>query len=125
MKRELIHVFPLAVLLAACSENHRGNTPVFSVSGGDPRRAEALIQDYGCGACHRIPGIGGAQGGVGPPLSHFAERAYVAGLLPNEPGNLVRWIRDPQGVVPGNAMPDMKVTEQDARDIAAYLYTLR
>jgi cytochrome c2 len=40
------------------------------------------------------------------------------------PDNLVKWLRQPQNVVPGNAMPDMGVTPQDARDIAAYLYTL-
>ena len=46
-------------------------------------------------------------------------------MLRNSPANLVRWIRDPQGVVPGNAMPNMGVSDAEARDIAAYLYTLR
>lgn len=112
-----------AALLAGCSQSPE--TPVFAIAGGDPAQAPGLIGRYGCGTCHRIPGIDGAQGAVGPPLEHFAARAYVAGVLPNVPDNLLRWIRDPQGVVPGNAMPEMGVTEQDARDIAAYLYTLR
>ncbi|MEL6648628.1 MAG: hypothetical protein AAFQ05_13195, partial [Pseudomonadota bacterium] len=53
------------------------------------------------------------------------ERAYVAGVLPNEPGGLVRWLVDPVAHSPMTAMPDLGVTEADARDMAAYLYTLR
>jgi cytochrome c2 len=83
------------------------------------------MQEYGCTSCHVIPGVSGANGTVGPPLTAFSKRQYVAGLLPNEPDNLIRWIQDPQGVVKGVAMPDMGVSEQDAKNIAAYLYTLR
>ncbi len=80
---------------------------------------------YGCASCHVIPGVAGANGTVGPPLTNFANRKYVAGLLPNQPDNLIVWIRDPQGVVKGVAMPNMGVSQQDALNIAAYLYTLK
>lgn len=95
-----------------------------TVAGGDARRGAQLIPVYGCGSCHAIPGVRGAQGHVGPPLTAFAERTYIAGALRNEPAALVQWIRFPQYVEPGTAMPDLGVTEQHARDIAAYLYTL-
>jgi cytochrome c1 len=72
-----------------------------------------------------IPGIKGADGLVGPPLILFARRTYVAGELPNTPDNLIRWIRDPPAVEPRTAMPALGLTEQQARDVAAYLYTLR
>jgi cytochrome c1 len=72
-----------------------------------------------------IPGIAGATGTVGPPLTDFADRGYIAGELPNNGDNLIRWIMDPQGVEPGTAMPDLDVSERQARDIAAYLFTLR
>ena len=62
---------------------------------------------------------------VGPPLVGWARRTMVAGYLPNTPDQLVRWITAPQSVAPGNAMPNLGVTDRDARDIAAYLYTLR
>ena len=62
---------------------------------------------------------------MGPPLTRMGARTYLAGALPNTPENLVRWIRHPQEVRTPNAMPDMGVTEQDGRDIAAYLYTLQ
>jgi cytochrome c1 len=89
------------------------------------RGAQVMRQAYGCGACHVIPGVTGAGGIVGPPLNNWSRRVYIAGNLPNTPENLVRWIRHPQAVEPGTAMPDLGVTEADARDIAAYLYSLR
>lgn len=95
-----------------------------TVAGGDPERGRHLIPEYGCGSCHVIPGVPGAQGKVGPPLTHFAERSFIAGNLRNEPAALARWIRFPGEVEPGTAMPDLGVSEAHARDIAAYLYTL-
>lgn len=103
----------------------RAGGPVWAVAGGDPQRGPKLITAFGCGGCHTVPGVRGANGNVGPPLTRFGDRTYIAGMLRNTPANLVRWIRDPQAVVPGNAMPNMGVTEAEARDIAAYLYTLR
>lgn len=92
---------------------------------GNAARGAIVIGRSGCGSCHEIPGIMQANGMVGPPLDHFARRTIVAGLLPNTPSNLVHWIRQPQQVVPGNAMPDAGLDEQQARDVAAYLYSLR
>lgn len=89
------------------------------------RGARLMRQTYGCGACHVIPGVTGATGMVGPPLNEWSRRVYIAGSLANTPENLVFWIRQPQAVEPGTAMPDLGVTEPDARDIAAYLYSLR
>jgi cytochrome c2 len=91
-------------------------------TGGDSHRGATYIEKYGCGACHTIPGIRSASGQVGPPLSGFAGRTYVAGSLPNSAEHLVLFIRHPQKVRPGNAMPELGVTEAEARDIAAYLY---
>ena len=95
------------------------------VYGADPDRGARAMVAHGCGACHVIPGVTGARGSVGPPLNGFSERAYVAGVLPNEPGGLVRWLMNPPAHSPETAMPDLGVTEPEARDMAAYLYTLR
>ena len=95
------------------------------VPGGDPSRGPAAIQKYGCIACHVVPGVVGARGQVGPALNGLTGRSIIAGRLSNTPENLVQWIRDPQGVSPGTVMPNMGVSDADARDIAAYLYTLR
>ncbi|MGE3912343.1 MAG: cytochrome c family protein [Chloroflexota bacterium] len=96
------------------------------VAGGRPDRGAHLMREpYGCGACHVIPGVTGATGMVGPPLNGWSRRVYIAGNLPNRPEQLVRWLREPQAIEPGTAMPDLNVTEADARDMAAYLYSLR
>jgi cytochrome c2 len=97
----------------------------YDVFDGDALSGRALLVNYGCGACHRIPGIAGADGSVGPALAGLRQRAYIGGVLPNEPGGLVRWIVDPTVHSPNTAMPDLGVTEAEARDMAAYLYTLR
>jgi cytochrome c len=99
--------------------------PVWIVPGGSAERGSQRIAQFGCPSCHTIPGVRNASGNVGPPLNRFGTRTYIAGMLRNTPANLVRWIREPQRVIPGNAMPNMGVSEADARDIAAYLYTLR
>jgi cytochrome c2 len=82
-----------------------------------------MFIQYGCGSCHGLKHVRKASGTIGPPLDGIAVRAIVAGKLSNNPANLERWIRDPQGVTPGTAMPDLHVGEGDARDIAAFLYT--
>lgn len=91
----------------------------------DEARAERAIlalDSYGCTSCHTISGVVGKDARVGPPLDDVARRAYIAGVLDNTPENMVRWIRDPQGVDPLTAMPDLDVSERDARDITAWLY---
>ena len=95
------------------------------LTGGDPDRGIERIGYYGCGACHTIPGIHGADATVGPSLDRIAVREYLAGHLPNTPANMIKWIQKPQEINKDTAMPDMEVTDQDARDIAAHLYTLR
>ncbi|SEK69374.1 Cytochrome c2 [Blastococcus sp. DSM 46786] len=115
----------LAALVAvgACSTPGE-QLPPAEAQLGDPDRGAALITDYGCGSCHVIPGLEQADGLVGPPLTSFGRRMYIAGNLPNNAENLQYWIREPQDVEPGTAMPDLGVSRVDARDIAAYLLTL-
>ncbi|MFL6200712.1 MAG: c-type cytochrome [Thermoanaerobaculia bacterium] len=123
MRLERLLVVALLFLAgAACSSKEE---KAARMTGGDPGLGKLAIRQYGCSACHTIPGVEGAEGLVGPPLDRIGSRVYLAGRLSNTPENLMRWIRDPQTVEPGTAMPDMHVTEQDGRDIAAYLYTLQ
>jgi mono/diheme cytochrome c family protein len=91
---------------------------------GDSERGKELLRFFGCSACHTIPGVVGANGLVGPPLMRWAERQYITGRVVNTPANLVEWIVNPQVIEPGTAMPATGATAEQARDIAAYLYTL-
>jgi cytochrome c2 len=94
-----------------------------AATGGDPRRGESMFIQYGCGSCHAVKNVRTATGMVGPPLDGIALRVIIAGHLSNTPQNMQTWIRDPQQVSPGTAMPDLNVGAQDARDITAFLYT--
>ena len=116
-------VLSLATWAAGC-EGGRSEVPRVTVAGGDADRGRGVIDAIGCGACHVIPGIDGARGVVGPPLKDWTRRSYIAGKLPNSPDNLVRWVMNPHEVEPGTVMPDLDLSEQQARDVAAYLYTL-
>lgn len=112
-----------ALGLAGCSRPGSGVETV--IAGASAERGKSYLDGFGCGSCHVIPGVRGAVGMVGPPLTSFARRSYIAGQLPNRPDNLVRWLQNPQAVEPGTAMPDLGVSPPAARDMAAYLYTLR
>ena len=91
----------------------------------DAKRGREALPQYACNTCHIIPGVTGPDTHVGPPLAGIGSRKLIAGTLPNTPGNLARWLRETQTVKPGTAMPQLGVVEGDARDIAAYLGTLR
>lgn len=124
----LIVCVAASATLAGCDDvaPWRGRqTAVAQVSGGDPQKGAQYIASIGCGACHSIPGVSGAAGLVGPPLDNIGRRVYIAGLLRNTPANLEAWLRDPQKIAPGNVMPNMGINDEQSRDIAAYLYTLR
>jgi putative membrane protein len=96
-----------------------------AVTGGSARRGQTAMGKYGCGACHTIPNVRGANGTVGPPLDRIAARMYLGGHLTNTPANMMKWIQHPQAIDPKNVMPELGVTDQDVKDIAAFLYTLR
>ena len=108
-------------LLAGCGESEAPQP----VSGGDPLQGQRLMAQYQCTACHAVPEVPGAAGNAGPPLELFGRRSYIAGGIPNTPSNLTRWLDNPQAVKPGTAMPDLGVSPEEARHMAAYLLTLR
>ena len=109
----------IAAAGAACGESPEPAR----VAGGDVDRGRAGIVRYGCAACHTIPRVPASGATIGPPLLHLAERGYIAGVLPNTPEQLVRWLRDPPAVAPRTAMPNLGVSPAEAADIAAYLYS--
>ena len=121
--RTLTVLLAAAILFSACGS--RAAKEAEMMTGGSVSRGKTAISKYGCGACHTIPGITAATATVGPPLTQIAVRQYLGGHLVNTPDNMTRWLQHPQQVDPKNAMPEMGVTDQDARDITAYLYTLR
>lgn len=87
------------------------------------RTGMALLADKACLSCHSIGGTGAR---VAPDLTHVASRRTLAAVtLPNTPGNLARWLRDPGAIKPGTRMPDFELTDGEVSALAAYLGSLR
>lgn len=122
MQRPAIHACLVASMLASCGSHE---LPPRQVDGADARRGRAAMEQFDCGVCHAIPGVRGAVGRVGPALRGYAGRPYVAGKFAGDATHLVRWIQDAPALAPRTAMPALGASEQQARDMAAYLYTLR
>lgn len=108
----------LAALIAGCGG------PRAHVEG-DRENGRLLLRQFGCGHCHRIPGVADATGAVGPPLAKVGERAYLAGVIANTPANMAAFIRDPKSLDPRTTMPTLGVGETHARDMVAYLLEAR
>ena len=109
-------LFPMACCIAGCAPSSPER-----VLGGDPRAGAIAITRHACGSCHLIPGVQDADGRVGPSLGEFGSRRMIAGWVPNTPEALRAYLLDPQGLVPGNVMPNQGLTDRQARDIAAFL----
>lgn len=112
----------VAATVVALGDAGRGSGPTVAVAGGDPAAGKRAIQAYDCTSCHVIPGVVAPTGRAGPSLADLSGRRSIAGDHPNRLEVLVRWIRNPQSLEPGTLMPNLGVGEQEARDIAAYLY---
>jgi cytochrome c len=116
---------PVAVYVIHAQDKDQARITAEQITGGNVVSGKALVDRYGCGGCHAIGRVAGPNGKVGPALDGIAGRAEIAGRLANQPANMVYWLRFPQKVAPGNGMPDQGISPKEARDIAAYLYTLR
>lgn len=109
----------LVLLLVACKKE---SAPAVI---GDAARGKQIVQQYGCTSCHDIPSVSGPRGMLGPPLTHVATREVIAGKFPNTPENMIKYLQNPQAADPANVMPNLALTSEQSRDIAAFLYTLK
>lgn len=115
-------VVAIMFILSACSGEVNGVPEPRPASDSTIEAGRQLIASYGCGACHTIPGVPGADSKAAPPLDDFYERGYISGEIPNTWDNLIKYLQDPQKIEPGTIMPNLGITKDEARDIAAYLY---
>lgn len=126
----VIGLVALSILAAAAAgatlywqTRSQTKTTAEAITQGSVDRGKHAIYRYGCAACHAIPGIRAGAGQVGPDLTGVAQRAQIAGRFANDPETMRRWLMHPQVLAPGSGMPEMGVTDRDARDMAAYLYS--
>ena len=117
----LLLMVPILVLLAACADKRQQPR---DITGADAAAGLAVIERLGCAACHQIPGVDWPQGTVGGSLDGFADRSMIAGQFPNQPDTLANWVRNAPSMSATTGMPAMPLTSAEARDVAAYLYTL-
>lgn len=107
--------------LAAC-DGPPDRTP--TLGDADSQRGRRLVMQHGCTACHAFPDVAWPRGTLGPSLEDFGRQGLIAGRLPNQPGVLMAFVRDAPSLVPGTAMPAFVMSDQDARDVTAYLVQL-
>ena len=109
------------VLASGCAKEE----PASRVVGGDPERGRLLVQQYQCAACHFIPEVQGPNGDAGPSLESMGRLSYIAGSIPNQPENMIRFLQNPPAVKPGTLMPALGITDDEARHMAAFMYSLK
>ena len=129
MKRIAISLL-LVLSVVACNRDEAAKSlaPAAATPApiGDAERGRALAAQYGCNVCHVVPGVEGPQGSLGPTLAGVASRPTLSfGTVQNTPENLVRYIQNPAAMNPQSSMPPIGLTDVDAKDIAAYLLTLK
>ena len=122
-RRCAVKVLVMLLMLTGCSQVGPGGDQ--RLTGATAKAGRSAIAEVGCGICHVIPGIPGAHGIVGPSLAGFGRRQLIGGVAPNQPAVLVQWVRDAPSVAPNTGMPEIPLTDAQARDVAAYLLTLR
>jgi cytochrome c len=92
---------------------------------GSPETGRTLFTSKGCVGCHTLNGYPGATGVEGPNLTNMPLRPTIAGeTIQNSADNLARWIQDPPSLKPDTRMPNLGLSSQEARDLAAYLYSV-
>jgi cytochrome c2 len=112
------------LVVAGCEDDTRKDA--VSMTGGDPDKGKERFVQFGCGACHKVSGLSAeASAVVGPPLDQVASRTYIGGVLKNTPENMIQWIQDPPRFSPRTAMPNLHIGDEDAKNIASFLYTLK
>jgi cytochrome c oxidase subunit II len=97
----------------------------FESSNASALKGRRVFESTGCINCHTLRGTV-ADGSFGPDLTHLMRRdTLAAGIIPNTPENLRRWIEDPDSMKQGSLMPAMKLTGAEMDALVTYLETLR
>jgi cytochrome c oxidase subunit 2 len=102
-----------------------------AVDRADVKEGRDLFANYGCINCHSIHGLNETKGIpdrplFGPDLTHLMSRETIGSCsVLNTPANLLQWVDNPQKLKPECLMPDMQLTDDEAKKITDYLLTLK
>jgi cytochrome c oxidase subunit II len=84
-------------------------------------RGRKIFDQFACINCHAVNGVS-TNNAAGPDLTHIAGRKTLGSdLFDNSPDNLARWLKNPQAIKPGCLMPNFGLTDEQARDVTAFL----
>lgn len=104
--------------------------PAAGYTSSEVRAGASLFTYYACASCHYLRGVNGTgtQPSVdyAPNLTHIGSRSLLAaGAVSNTPAHMEQWLLNPDTVKPGVHMPNFQLSEAQARDLSAYLESLR
>ena len=94
------------------------------LTGGNPELGRKKLGQHSCISCHTIPGVPRAEGMSGGSLAGWSGRRTFLHAFPNTPDNLEKWLQNPSHRKPGTTMPNLSVSTEDGRDMAAYLFSI-
>ena len=105
-------ILPAKYIESSCGECHRGPVP------GTPQlnQGRHLLSRYGCVHCHtvKLPDGRIMKATDDPPsLSHIADKTTREWIY--------AWLKDPQAYAATATMPNFKLSDDDARDVSAFL----
>ena len=120
----LASIVALVFVITGCGLLASSPDPRVEETGGNVERGKDLMRTHGCVTCHSAPGMASVENGYGPDLDGFANNRLIAGQAENDPETLIQFLLVPYSVAPGTSMPTVDISEEDARDIATWLYTL-
>ena len=94
------------------------------LTGGDPMNGRRVMAQRSCISCHTVPGVPKGNGTSAPSLAHWSRRSQFLNQYPNTPENMIKWLQNPSHLKPGTNMPRLNVTDQESRDVTAYLFSI-
>ncbi len=105
-------ILPARYLESGCGQCHQNTL------AGTPQlnQGRALLAQYGCVRCHTLdlPGGGNIMPADHPPLlTHIAQKTSREWIF--------AWLKNPQAYAVSATMPNFQFSDDDARDISAFL----
>ena len=103
------------------ANSEKWEPPVKNPQHGDAKSGEQIVKSIGCQGCH-VVGEGsreaaGPRRTFGQPLENIGAKTTYEWVF--------NWVRDPKHYNPNTYMPNLRLSDAQAADVATYLMTLK
>lgn len=106
----------IVAIAAYLSKNSDARTVMTSPKmAGDKEQGEKLVKTLGCLACHTAAGTNASH--FGPELTGLGSKVSSEWLFD--------WLKDPKKHAPDTRMPNLRLSDEEAAHITAYLMSLK